>query len=246
MFCCFVHSSPHFTTTLGQVDQVLRLDPRSSSDPAGCCPSQSGCVLPSRVCVLLLCPSQSGVCPLFVSFPVGVCPLAVSFPVGVCPLAVSFPVGVFPSQSGCVLPSRSVSFPVGVCPSQSGCALLLCPFQSGCVLPSRGVSSCCVLPSRGVSFPVGVCPSQSGCVLLLCPSQSGVCPLAVSFPVGCVSSCCVLPSRAHRKSPQIHILPSNRRPTLWPGVSTRSVHRAARSSSTVRAAWRSQHLLHTV
>ena len=89
MFCCFVHSSPHFTTPLGQADQVLRLDPRSSSDPAGCCPSQSGCVLPSRgvsfpvgcvssccvlpsrVCVLLLCPSQSGVCPLAVSFPVG-------------------------------------------------------------------------------------------------------------------------------------------------------------------------------
>ena len=219
MFCCFVHSSPHFTTALGQVDQVLRLDPRSSSDPAGCCPSQSVCVLPGR--------------------------------------------GV---SSCCVLPGRGVS---------SCCVLPSRGVSSCCVLPSRGVSSCCVLPSRGVSFPVGVCPSQSGCVLssrcvssccvlpsrvcvlLLCPSQSGVCPLAVSFPVslcplavsfpvGCVSSCCVLPSRAHRKSPQIHILPSNRRPTLRPGVSTRSVHRAAPSSSTVRAAWRSQHLLHTV
>ena len=52
MICCFVHSPPHFKTALGQADQVLRLDPRSSSDPAGCCPSQSGCVL-------LLCPSQS-------------------------------------------------------------------------------------------------------------------------------------------------------------------------------------------
>ena len=65
MICCFVHSPPHFKTALGQADQVLRLDPRSSSDPAGCCPSQSGCVLllcPSQSgCVFLLCPSQSGV-----------------------------------------------------------------------------------------------------------------------------------------------------------------------------------------
>ena len=104
MFCCFVHSSPHFTTALGQVDQVLRLDPRSSSDPAGCCPSQSVCVLPgrgvsyccvlpsrgvssccvlpSRVCVLLLCPSQSGCVLLLCPSQSAVCPLAVSFTVG--------------------------------------------------------------------------------------------------------------------------------------------------------------------
>ena len=104
MFCCFVHSSPHFTTALGQVDQVLRLDPRSSSDPAGCCPSQSVCVLPgrgvssccvlpsrgvssccvlpSRVCVLLLCPSQSICVLLLCPSQSAVCPLAVSFTVG--------------------------------------------------------------------------------------------------------------------------------------------------------------------
>ena len=123
----------------------------------------------------MLCPSQSGVCPLFVSVPVGVCPLAVSFPVG-CVLVLG------PSQSGFVLSSRGVSFPVGVCPLAVSFPVGVCPSQSGCVLPSRGVSSCCVLPSRVCVLLL--CPSQSGCVLLLCPSQSAVCPLAVSFPVG--------------------------------------------------------------
>ena len=264
MFCCFVHSSPHFTTALVRLTKFSVWIPEAAVIPRGV-------VLPSRGVSFPV-----GVCPLAVSFPVGVCPLAVSFPVGVCPLAVSFPVGclscfcvlpsrgvssccVLPSRgvsSCCVLPSRGVSFPVGVCPS-----------QSGCVLSSRCVSSCCVLPSRV-------------CVLLLCPSQSGVCPLAVSFPVGlcplavsfpvgCVSSCCVLPSRFVSSC---CVLPSRvcvliavsfpvgrtespRKFTFCPPTAARhsgresaprSVHRAARSSSTVRAAWRSQHLLHTV
>ena len=106
MFCCFVHSSPHFTTALGQADQVLRLDPRSSSDPAGCCPSQSVCVLPSRG----------------VSFPVGVCPLAVSYPVGCVSSCCVLPSRVCvlllcPSQSICVLlpcPSQSAVCPLAV------------------------------------------------------------------------------------------------------------------------------------